>query len=213
MKTVIIAFIVLMSIQIQLNAQKIITDCTISYTVSATKKNPNAEPGKIDMYNGTIINLFIKGNNSRMETSTPFGNFVFIYDSKLGTGVKLKENGANKFIENFSKEKIDAENKKFEGATFKEGAATKQIASYNCKEGLVTLKSGSTIKVFYTTDIQPQNKKFDFQFEIVPGFVLEYIRENEDATITTTATKCSLTPVPQSKFEAPKSGYREIGNN
>jgi GLPGLI family protein len=209
MKTIFLGVIIIMT-SITCYAQKVITDCTISYTVNATKKNANTEPGAIDLYNGTTINLYVKANNSRMETTTPMGNVTFIYDSKTETAVRLRESGANKFIEKISKEKLDAENKKFEGATFKDGTTTKQIAGYNCKEGTVTLQSGTIIKVFYTTDIQPQNKKFDFQFDLVPGFVLEYTRETADAVIVHTATKCSLSPVPQSKFEAPKSGYREL---
>ncbi len=193
-------------------AQKVISDCSISYTVSATKKNANAEPSAVDLYNGTTINLYVKANNSRMETTTPMGSVTFIYDSKTETAIRLRENGNNKFIEKIGKDKLDAENKKFENATFKEGETVKQIAGYSCKEGTVTLKSGTVIKVFYTTDIQPQNKKFDFQFDLVPGFVLEYTRETSDVIIAHTATKCSLSPVPQSKFEAPKAGYREIKN-
>lgn len=191
-------------------AQKTVTDCTINYTVSAVKKNANADPSSLDIYNGTTVTLFLKGVNSRIETSTPLGNITFIYNSSTESGVRLRENGANKFLEKYDKAKLALENKKFEGAKFIKDTTTKEIAGYKCNQGTVLLTNGLKIKIFYTIDVQALNTNFDFQFSLVPGFVLEYIRETDEAIITNTATKCSLSPVPASKFEVPKTGYREI---
>jgi GLPGLI family protein len=209
MKFSFLIMVLIASVQF-LHAQKVINDCSITYTVTATPKNNTVDSTLVETYNGTLINLFIKGAFSKMETTVGANKIAFIYDSKNQTGVRLKETGNNKFLERFTKEKIAAENKKFENAVFTAGTATKEIAGYSCKEGTVKLANGTSIKVFYTTDIVPQNKKFDFQFELVPGFVLEYTKETADLIITNTATKCNLTPVPQKQFEIPTAGYREL---
>jgi hypothetical protein len=72
------------------------------------------------------------------------------------------------------------------------------------------LKDGSNFNVYYAPSIIPSNKEYEYQFKDLPGFVLEYETQTEDGKtkISYVASKIILTPVPESKFEVPKSGYR-----
>jgi GLPGLI family protein len=190
------------------NAQKQINECTIQYKINV--ESTEKEPTMADMFQGAKINLYLKDNQSRMETITSMGTTVMIYDSKEMKGVKLIENGKQKFLVRYTETNLNTEFKKYKGATFTKGTETKQIENYTCQKGVLTLANGSSITVYYTTELAASNKKFDFQFEQVPGFVLEYSKELPNLKITYTAESFSLSPVPQSRFEIPTTGYREI---
>ncbi|MEJ7683983.1 MAG: hypothetical protein WKG06_40250 [Segetibacter sp.] len=75
---------------------------------------------------------------------------------------------------------------------------------------MAKLTNGSAYNVFYTPSIIPSNKEYEYQFKDLPGLVLEYEEESEDGKtkIKYSATKITLFPVPDAKFDLPKSGYR-----
>jgi GLPGLI family protein len=133
-------------------------------------------------------------------------------DSKSDTTVVLRELGAAKYLSYLTEEKRQNQNKKYEGITFSPSGETKTILGYDCSKLIAKLKDGSTFSVYYAPSITPSNKEYEYQFKDVPGFVLEYETQTEDGktTIKYAASKITLTPVPASKFDIPKSGYRVL---
>ena len=109
-----------------------------------------------------------------------------------------------------SPQKKQEQNRKFEDITFTKTGETKTILGYDCMKVIAKLKDGSSYNVYYASTIIPSNLDYEYQFKNIPGFVLEYETESDDSKtkIRYTATKITLTPVPASKFELPKSGYR-----
>ena len=95
-------------------------------------------------------------------------------------------------------------------ASYTNTSETKVIAGYNCTKAEAKLSDGTTFTVFYTTDIIPENKEYDYQFKTLNGLPLEYELVQGKLTIKYTVSKINLNPVPASKFDLPKTGYREM---
>ena len=73
---------------------------------------------------------------------------------------------------------------------------------------IATLQDGTTYTVWYTPDLVPENKNFQYETRNLPGLAMEYEMNSKDKKVTYTVSKISFSPVPASKFELPKSGYR-----
>ena len=58
------------------------------------------------------------------------------------------------------------------------------------------------------TELVPENNNFQYETRSLPGLALEYEISTKDRKVTYTVSKISFSPVPASKFELPKSGYR-----
>ncbi len=157
--------------------------------------------------------VYIKGNNSRVDLTSPAFSQSLIYTKNTGTAVILREMGANKFMTKLDAKGWNKQNEKFIGMTVKYPGDTKSILGYDCKKAILQLQDGSTFSVFYTTAISPSVKEFEFQFKDIPGFVLQYeAMDGYTQKIIYTATKINLSPVAASKFDIPTSGYRLLEN-
>ena len=84
----------------------------------------------------------------------------------------------------------------------------KTILGYKCKKAIGTLQDGTTYTVWYTPDLVPENKNFQYETRTLPGLAMEYVINSKDQKVTYTVSKISFSPVPTSKFDLPKAGYR-----
>jgi hypothetical protein len=109
-----------------------------------------------------------------------------------------------------TKENWESSNKKFDGIVFENAAETKVIDGYNCKRTFAKLKDGSSISVYYATDLIANNKQYNQAFENLPGFPMEYEFETDKLVIKYQLVKIDFSPLSSSKFDFPKSGYRII---
>lgn len=189
-------------------AQKQFTEGTIVYDV--TVKTGSNEPQTADLLDGATQKVFLKGHLSRTEMTSLLGTSVTIHDTKNGSAIRLNEYGEQKIMTRLTKENFAEANKKYEGVVFEKTGEEKTIAGYKCVKAIGKLKDGTTFTVYYTTDLVPMNKEFDMQFKSLPGLALEYEATIGGLQVTFTASKISYDLVPASKFEAPKSGYREL---
>jgi GLPGLI family protein len=189
---------------------KIVGDCTVVYNLAI--EDPKADPNIVKALSGATKVLYIKGSKSRSELISTGFQQTTIYDTKSDTVIVLREMGANKYISYLSGSKLAEQNKKFEGITFSQTNDTKIILGYECKRVVAKLENGTTYNVYYTPAIVPSNKEYEYQFKDLPGFVLEYDGEFENgkSKVKYSASKITLTPVPNAKFDIPKSGYRVI---
>jgi len=189
---------------------KIISDCTIDYTVSV--EDASANPSVAKAMAGTHKTLYIKGSKSRTDLETPSFRQSMIYDSKTDSTVILRELGNNKYISFLDADKRKEKNKKYEGIQFTKTNEKKTILGYECTKVVANFGDSSTYDVYYTTSIVPSTTGYEYQFRDLPGFVLEYEAEFEHGKtkVTYTASKISLVPVPVAKFDIPKTGYRVL---
>jgi GLPGLI family protein len=188
-------------------AQKKFSEGTISYDVVI---NTNSDkPKNADYLDGTTVVNYIKGNKSRSEMVSPLGNLVTIHDSSKNSIVILKEFGEQKYMITLTPNDWKDANKKYEGISFTyDPSAEKQIQGYNCKKAIGTLQDGTTYTVWYTPDLIPENKNFQYETRNLPGLAMEYEINSKDQKVTYKVSKINFSPVTASKFDLPKSGYR-----
>lgn len=210
MKIVFVFFglIILFSCSTNGQAFKVISDCTVTYEVSVRDSKADAEMTK--MMSGSTKVLYIKGSKSRNDLITPGFRQTTLTDSKSDTAVILKELGNTKYLSYLYGSRRKEQNKKYEGMQFKNTDEKKNILGYDCRKAIAKLTDGSTYDVYYTLSIAPINKEYEYQFKDLPGFVLEYEAESTDgkAKIKYSATKVTLSLVPDAVFDIPKNGYR-----
>ncbi|WP_207492651.1 hypothetical protein [Aridibaculum aurantiacum] len=196
------------SVFAQAQSPKVISEVSVVYELSI--EDANADANTVKAMNGAVKNLFIKGSKVRTDLVTPSFKQVFLHDSKSDTTVVLRELGNTKYLTYIDARKRTEQNRKYEGITFINTEETKTILGYECKKIVARLKDGSQYNVFYAPSIIPSNRSFEYQFQDLPGFALEYEAQSEDGKtrVKYTATRITLTPVPVALFDIPRSGYR-----
>jgi len=189
-------------------AQKKVSELSVVYDYVATYTNASKPANGFESATNTI---FIKGNLVRSETVSASFSSSTIYDSKTGLAVILKEVSGQKLLIRLTQENWLEKNKPYEGIVFSNTTETKTIAGYKCIKAVGKTKNGlEEISVYYTTEIIPDNKDYKPEFRNLDGLPLEYELTNGNIKIHYTVSKINLNPVPASKFDLPKNGYREM---
>lgn len=188
-------------------AQKKFTEGTISYDIVINTGSD--KPQSADFLDGATSAVYVKGNKARTEMVSPLGTQSTIIDGVKNTIVILKEYGEQKYMINLKPEEWKDANKRYEDVTFAfDNTETKTILGYKCNKAVGKLKDGTSFTVWYTTDLLPVNKDFQYANRSLPGLALEYETNMGDLKMTYTASKISFSPVPAAKFDIPKSGFR-----
>jgi GLPGLI family protein len=188
-------------------AQKKLTEGTISYDVVINTGSD--KPKNSDFLDGTTVVNYIKGDKTRTEMVSPLGTLTTIYDGSKSSVVILKDIGEQKYMITLTADDWKDANKKYEGISFTYDDGEKTILDYKCKKAVAKLQDGTTYTVWYTPDLVPENKNFQYETRSLPGLAMEYETVNSKGEKTTyTVSKISFSPVPASKFDLPKSGYR-----
>lgn len=189
-------------------AQKRVAELSLVYDAKVT--TGNAEPKMADAFDGASTTIFLKGNMSRSEMVSALFSSATIHDAKTGSAVVLREVSGQKLLIRMTSEDWKKKNARYEGITFSNTGESKEIAGYKCTKAVAKMSDGSTFTVFYTSDIVPENKEYDYHFKDLNGLPLEYELTQRNLTIRYTVSKINLNPVPASKFDIPTSGYREL---
>ena len=188
--------------------QKKVSELTLVY--DAAISSGSKEPKMADALDGATTTVYLKGPMSRTEMVSALFSSTTIHDSKTGTAVVLREVSGQKLLIRMTAENWAEKNKRYSGITFTDTKETRTIAGYKCTKAEAKLADGTTFTVYYTTEIIPENKEYDSQFRNLNGLPLEYELVQGKLTIKYTVSKINLNPVPASKFDIPKSGYREM---
>jgi hypothetical protein len=189
-------------------AQKKVSELTLVYDTEIT--TGSKDPKLADAFDGATTTIFIKGPQSRLEMVSALFTSTTIHDSKAGTAVVLREVSGQKLLIRLSADDWKDKNKRYEGITFKDTEESKVIAGYNTTKAIATMPDGSTFTVYYTKDIVPENREYEYQFRSLAGLPLEYELNQGNLKIKYTVSQINLNPVPAAKFDIPKSGYREM---
>ncbi|MBZ5855654.1 hypothetical protein [Flavihumibacter profundi] len=189
-------------------AQKKVSDITIVY--DAVINTGSAEPKMADAFDGATTTVFLKGGLSRSEMVSAVASFTTIHDSRSGSAVVLQEFGGQKLLIRMTPDDWKDKNRKYEGIKFTTTNETKILAGYSCKKAVAQLKDGSSFTVYFTEDIIPENNDYNSQFTNLKGLPLEYELKQGNLNIRYVVAQVNLNPVPVSKFDIPKTGYREL---
>lgn len=189
-----------------LMAQRRLTEATISYDIVIN--TTNEKPQAADLLDGATSVVYLKSNSSRSDMISSLGTQATIVDGKTGNVTVLKEYGEQKYMITMTRENWKESNKKYEGITFAYVEEYKTIAGYNCQKAIGTLTVGSTFIVYFTRDLVPVNRDFQYLNKNLPGLAMQYEATLGNMLVTYTVSSINLNPVQQSKFDLPKSGYR-----
>jgi GLPGLI family protein len=190
-------------------AQKKLTEGTILYDI--TINNGSDKPQNAEFLDGATNAVYIKAGKVRTEMVSSLGTQSTIIDQ---TGGKkqvtiLKEYGAQKFMINLTASDWADLNNKYETVTFTyDPSATKAIQGFTAKKAVGKLADGTSFTVWYTPDITVDNRDFQYANRNVPGLALEYETNVGNLKVVYTVSKLNFSPVPQAKFDLPKTGFR-----
>ncbi|MDE3212444.1 MAG: hypothetical protein KGM98_04360, partial [Bacteroidota bacterium] len=189
-----------------LHAQKVLTEGTLTYSISVESANPKAPTN--GGLQGATYTVFLSGNKSRTEMTSGLGKEATIHDAATGSGVILKEYSGQNLMITLSPQEWQDNNQKFQDIVFQNTGETRRIGAYNCTKVIGKLKDGSTFTVYYTREVTLGNQDYDPRFQSLPGLPVQYEMQRPSGVYTFTLTKVDQESVPSSKFEIPKSGYR-----
>ena len=187
-------------------AQKKLSEGTISYDIvinTGTEK-----PQAADFLDGATSTVYLKGTKSRTEMVSSLGTQATIIDGTKNSIVILKEYGEQKYLIQMTPADYKEINSKYENVNFTFLDDTKTIQGYKCKKAIGKLSDGTSFVVWYTTDLVPENKEFQYANKSLPGLAMEYESSFGNLKVTYTVSKINFNPVPATKFDLPKSGYR-----
>ncbi|MEQ1678652.1 MAG: hypothetical protein ABL876_18290 [Chitinophagaceae bacterium] len=202
---ILVAFFLLITAD-PLLAQRKLTEATISYDIVINTSNKT--PQAADLLDGATSVIYLKGNSSRSEMVSSLGTQATIVDGKTGDVTVLKEYGEQKYMIKMTPENWKESNKKYEGVTFTYFEEYKTIANFKCQKAVGTLADGSTFTVYFTRELIPVNKDFQYLNKNLPGLAMQYEANMGKMMVTYTVSNINFSPVSQAKFDLPKSGYR-----
>jgi len=190
----------------QLMAQRKLTEATISYDIVINTSS--AKPQGADLLDGATSVIYLKGNSSRSEMVSSLGTQATIIDGKTGNVSILKEYGDQRYMISMTPDNWRQSNLKYEGVTFTYFNEFKTIAGYNCQKAVGKLTDNTSFTVYFTKDLVPVNKDFQYLNKNLPGLAMQYEATMGKMMVTYTVSGINFNPVPQAKLDLPKSGYR-----
>lgn len=200
--------VLITSLSVSAFSQKVMSEGTIVYQVMVT--SGKSEPGIADAFDGAKLSVYMKGNHVRSEFKSKLRLQSTLYDGKTGAAVILKESGAEKYLIQLTDNQWNQYNRKYEGVTFSDAGETKTILGYACKKAVGALKDGGKITVYYTADMVPLTKGYEYSFKELEGLALEYEVTSGKITVKYQAESVLFSPVASSKFDIPTSGYKML---
>jgi GLPGLI family protein len=197
--------IVLLSVSLFSFSQKIISEATLLYDIVIESTGKNEAVATSD---GGTTTVYVKGAQSRSDKSSTLGKETIIQESKTGNGVILKEYSGQKLMITLNKDNWAEKNRSANDIKFEISNETAVIAGYTCKRAIANMGNGKTFVVYYSPDLLMFNKEYNATFKNLPGLVMQYEYESGATKSKYTLSKISFDPIPASKFDFPKSGYR-----
>jgi GLPGLI family protein len=187
-------------------AQKKLSEGSISYDIVINTGSD--KPRAADFFDGATSTVYLKGAKSRTEMVSSLGTQSTIIDGAKNSISILKEYGEQKYIIQLTPSNWKEANKKNDNVKFTYDDESKTILGYKCSKAIGKLEDGGTFTVWYTTDIIPENKDFQYANKSLPGLAMEYESIMGNLKVTYTVSKITFGAVPAAKFDLPKAGYR-----
>jgi GLPGLI family protein len=187
-------------------AQRKLTEATISYdiVINTTNETPKAA----DLLDGATSVIYLKGNSSRSEMISSLGTQATVIDGKTGNVTILKDYGEQKYMIRMTPSDWKESNIKYADVSFTYTDEYKTIAGYSCQKAVGKMSDGSVFNVYFTKDLLPVNRDFQYINRNLPGLAMQYEANLGTMMVTYTVSSISFNPVPQAKFDLPKTGYR-----
>lgn len=204
--SIIVTGIMALVVATGLQAQRKLTEATIAYDIVINTSDK--EPRAADLLDGATSVIYLKGSSSRSEMISPLGTQATIIDGKSGNVTVLKDYGEQKYMIKLTPANWKESNKKYEGINFAYTDEYKIIFGYKSQKAIGTLTDGTSFTVYFTRDLLPVNKDFQYLNKNLPGLAMQYEATLGNLMVTYTVSSINFNPVPLTKFDLPRSGYR-----
>jgi GLPGLI family protein len=187
-------------------AQKQITEGSLLYKISI--ESGKSETPVVNSLNGADLTLYLKPYASRTEMKSTLGVESTVYDNRSATGYILKEYSGQKLMISMNEANWSQKNKMYENLVFSTSDEIVAIGEYKCRKATAMLADGKVFTVYYDPTVQISNRKYNNAFSKLPGLPVQYELQSGNLNFKYTLVNINYDAVPQSKFEAPKTGYR-----
>ena len=209
-KIVVMATLAFLSVT-NLSAQKKAAfEGTVTYSISF--EGSGLPPEALTMLNGAEAVSYIKGDKRRTDMNMAIQSTSSLIDEKTKEVVTLMDVMGQKYLIRLKPEDLKKEQAQDPDLSIKYVDGTKDIAGYSCKKAEITIKGKDgkeeTVTIYYTEEIPTSDIKSVYKG--LKGYPMEYQITQSGIKMTFTAKSVSKDPVPDSKFEIPKDGYKEM---
>lgn len=201
-----LASLLVLLVALGAQAQKRLTEATITYDIEIVSNSTN--PQAADLLDGAVNMVYLKGNSSRSEMISTLGSQSTIVDGKTGKVTILKEYGDKKYMINLTPENWKTSNQRYENVKFTYEDEYKTINGYNCQKAIGEMTDGTKFIVYFTRELIPVNKDFQYLNKDLPGLAMQYEATAGARKVTYTVSNINFNLVPAAKFDLPKSGFR-----
>ena len=209
--------ILLLAVSISTVAQDKFTEGVITMTQTMTSPNEQVK-AQLEMMGDMITTTYVDGKKSRTESSSPMtGDITVIIDSESNELLQLMDiPGMGK---KYTAQKMEITEEMMKSITVVEGAETKEILGYNCKQFVVTVnQQGAEMKMemFITDKIEGvMTQQTAMLGDKVKGYPLYMVmtmnQMGAEIVVTTEVTKMEAQPVDDGKFSlTPPEGYEKM---
>jgi hypothetical protein len=189
-------------------AQKKAGELTLVYNYAILHADDQPLAGTADI--SALYTIYLKGKMSRSDLSSTLFLSSTIYDANSGHAILLRVVSGQKLLIRLSPEDWADKNKAYEALAFTAEPETKIIAGYHCQKATARTQDSLSVTVYYTRELVPDNKLYDPLFTHLDGLPLEYALTNGHSTIKYTLSSINMNPVPESRFDIPSTGFREM---
>lgn len=193
--------ITLLFFAVSASAQKTFSEGTITFDVLTI-----IEGKQVDGLN-TCIQM-VKGAHYRSDLISDIGKTSTIFDMREGAGAVIRDFGSQKIMTPLSRDNWKEINKKFADLTYEIASDTIMLLGYSCYKATALIEEGTTIVVYFTKSLLPDNVEMFVQLGRLPGIILGFSATSANSTVTYTAKSLSFDPVQIQKFDIPTVGYR-----
>lgn len=158
------------------------------------------------------MKMKIKGEKSRTEISMGMGTTIVVFNGEDKTGFTLMDIMGQKYAMSMTADELAKEIETGPEVDIEVTDETKEIAGYNCKKALVTMKDKGSdddveLIVFFTDELGSGMLNYNnSMFKDIEGVMLEYSIQENDMDMTFTAISVTKKKVADDEFVIPE-GY------
>jgi GLPGLI family protein len=187
-------------------AQKQFSEGSLQYDISIT--TGKTETPIANSLNGASLTIYLRPFYSRTEMKSTLGTETTVYDNKAGTGFILKEYSGQKLMISMNANNWAEKNKLYENLNFSISDDIINIGEHKCRKATAQLQEGKIFTVYFNPEIVIANKKYNNAFAQLPGLPVQYELQSGNLNFKYVLSKISYDAISQSRFEAPKTGFR-----
>lgn len=196
----------MLMVSVLASAQKPFADGSLQYDISIS--SAKTETPIVNSLNGATLTIYLKPTISKTEMKSSLGLETIVFDNNAQNGFILKEYSGQKLMITMNNDNWIEKNKIYEDLNFNISDEIISLNNYKCKRATASLPDGKLFIVYFNPDIVITNKKYNNAFGQLPGLPIQFELQSGNLNFKYTLTRMSNDVIAQSKFEAPKTGFR-----